>query len=244
MTRILIFAKLPQPGFAKTRLIPLLGAEGAASLARYQLHTTLSSAMEAQLGPVELCVTPTYQSPAWRTVPIPAHVTVTDQREGDLGARMAQAAQRNQPPILLIGTDCLEMSPSLLQEAADALRRVDAVLYATKDGGYAVLGMNRFHPALFDGMAWGTATVAKETAARIRQLGWSLQQGTVLHDLDEPQDLLYACRAGLNNLPEALRLSVANRPPSRPMPPGPPPTEDPSGRTASPTDPGPTGAAR
>src|ERR1700719_312789 len=57
-TRIIIFAKAPQPGLAKTRLIPALGAERAAELALRMLRVTLAEARQAALGPVELCVTP------------------------------------------------------------------------------------------------------------------------------------------------------------------------------------------
>ncbi|MBF0161582.1 MAG: TIGR04282 family arsenosugar biosynthesis glycosyltransferase, partial [Magnetococcales bacterium] len=189
-TRILIFAKAPQPGFAKTRLIPLLGAAAAADLAHRLLNRTLASAIDARLGPVELCVTPPWADPAWQRVTIPAQVQVTTQGEGDLGERMAQAVRRCSGPLLLIGTDCVEMSAELLREAAAALQSVDALLYTTADGGYAVLGLHTFHPSLFADMAWSTATVAEETIDRIHSLGWSLHLGGPLHDVDEPQDWL------------------------------------------------------
>ncbi|MEO5364593.1 MAG: DUF2064 domain-containing protein, partial [Magnetococcus sp. DMHC-8] len=62
-------------------------------------------------------------------------------------------------------------------------------LHPTADGGYALLGLQRFDPLLFTDINWSTATVADETVHRIRQLGWSYHIGTLLHDLDEPQDL-------------------------------------------------------
>ncbi|MBF0400924.1 MAG: TIGR04282 family arsenosugar biosynthesis glycosyltransferase [Magnetococcales bacterium] len=191
MTRIIIFAKAPQAGLAKTRLIPLLGAEGAASLARRMLDETLSSARRAQLGPVELCVTPPQTDPAWQGVALPTDVMITNQSEGDLGDRLASAARRCQEAVLLVGTDCVEISPTLLQEAATALATVDALLYPTLDGGYALLGLRRFHPSLFTNIAWSTASVAEETVNRILRLGWSLHQGAVLHDVDKPEDLSY-----------------------------------------------------
>lgn len=189
VTRIIIFAKAPQPGFAKTRLIPLLGAEGAAHLARRMLDTTLASAIAAQLGPVELCITPAQTDPAWQAFPFPKNSLITTQSDGDLGKRMASAVERCQEAVLLIGTDCVEISAGLLREAATALASVDALLYPTVDGGYAILGLHHFHPSLFTEMAWSRNTVAAETVRRIRQLGWSLYQGSVLHDVDEPIDV-------------------------------------------------------
>lgn len=195
-TRTIIFAKAPQPGFAKTRLIPALGAEGAAELARQMLFNTLREAIAAETGAVELCVTPAIHHPAWhpawRGIQLPANIGISDQGEGDLGARLACAVQRglaHDEPVLLIGTDCVEMSAPLLRSAATALKHKDAVIYPATDGGYALLGLARFHPLLFEDMAWGTDSVAAETIGRVGRLGWSLKIGVPLHDIDEPDDL-------------------------------------------------------
>ena len=192
MTRIIVFAKAPLAGFAKTRLIPLLGPAGAAKLARQMLYQTLISAVEAAIGSVELCVTPDIASPAWLGVNITQGVEISAQGDGDLGARLARAAQRaleRDESVLLIGTDCIEMSAPLLREAADALKRKDAVIYPAADGGYALLGLARFHPSLFRDIAWSTDSVAFETVGRIRQSSLSLEMGSLLHDVDEPDDL-------------------------------------------------------
>lgn len=201
MTRIIIFAKAPLPGFAKTRLIPVLGQAGAAKLAQQMLLHTLHEALAAEIGAVELCVTPAVHHPAWRGIQFPAGIEISDQGEGDLGARLALAAERalaNAEQVILIGTDCVEMSGSLLREAAQALQEHDAVIHCTADGGYALLGLQRFSPFLFSDMPWSTDAVASTTIARIGQLGWSVRAGQVLHDVDESEDLKY--------LPAKLRL--------------------------------------
>lgn len=194
MTRIIIFAKAPLPGLAKTRLIPALGAKGAAELARQMLFNTLHEALSAGIGGVELCLTPVVNDPAWHDIQFPAGVEISDQGEGDLGARLARAAQRaltRGEHVLLIGTDCVEMSGGLLRAAAQALQEHDAAIYCTADGGYALLGLQRFSPSLFSDMPWSTDVVASITLARIGQLGWSVYVGQVLHDVDEPKDLTY-----------------------------------------------------
>lgn len=198
MTRIIIFAKAPLPGFAKTRLIPVLGQAGAAKLAQQMLFNTLQEAIAAQIGTVELCVTPDSHHPswhpAWRDTQFPAGIEISDQGEGDLGARLALASERalaNAEPVLLIGTDCVEMSGGLLRAAAQALQEHDAVIHCTADGGYALLGLRRFSPFLFSDMPWSTDAVSRATLARIGQLGWTVFVGQMLHDVDEPQDLKY-----------------------------------------------------
>ncbi|MCR4304582.1 MAG: TIGR04282 family arsenosugar biosynthesis glycosyltransferase [Gallionella sp.] len=194
MTRIIIFAKAPLPGFAKTRLITALGQAGAAKLAQQMLFNTLHEAIAADVGSVELCATPEINHPAWRDIQLPKGIGISDQGEGDLGARLALASERalaNTEQILLIGTDCVEISGGLLREAAQALQEHDAVIHCTADGGYALLGLRRFSPFLFSDMPWSTDAVANTTIARIGQLGWSVRVGQMLHDVDEPEDLKY-----------------------------------------------------
>jgi len=194
VTRIVIFAKAPQPGFAKTRLIPALGADGAAQLARDMLAHTVQAALAADIGPVELCATPAIHEPAWQDVSLPADVRVSTQCSGDLGIRLAEAAQRalgRGEAVLLLGTDCVEMDAELLRAAAQELQQHDAVIHGTSDGGYALLGLKRFSPFLFDDIPWSTDEVASATLDRLGQLGWSVYVGQMLHDVDEPQDLPY-----------------------------------------------------
>ncbi len=190
--RIIVFAKAPQPGLAKTRLIPALGEQGAAALARAMLLHTLQAGLDAQVGTVELCATPDIDTAAWRDVPLPDGIVFSAQGEGDLGARMARAAQRASEAgerMLLIGTDCVEMSACLLQQAAQSLFDYDAVIHCTTDGGYALLGLDRFDALLFSDMPWSTDAVASRTLARLGQLGWHTHVAEMLHDVDEPQDL-------------------------------------------------------
>ena len=191
-TRIIIFAKAPQPGLAKTRLIPALGAEGAASLARRMLETTLERALVARVGPVELRVTPAISDSTWCDIPIPDGVEISAQGEGDLGARLARATQSGlelNPAVMLIGCDCPELDSTALRQAAHTLRGVDVVIHPTADGGYALLGLRRFHPRLFSDIPWSTSRVAHRTIQEVGVLQWSLHVAAMLNDIDEPADL-------------------------------------------------------
>ncbi len=190
-TRIVIFAKAPLPGAAKTRLIPALGADGAARLAADMLARTVAEAIAANLGEPELCVSPSAGSPDWEPFR-PRGVLMTDQGSGDLGERLARATSRILAVgqrALLIGTDCPDLGAGRLRAAARQLATHDAVMYPAHDGGYVLLGLARFHASLFTDLAWSTASVARETVARIHALGWSVHVGETLHDIDEPEDL-------------------------------------------------------
>lgn len=190
-TRIVIFAKAPLPGEAKTRLIPVLGKAGAARLAQQMLNDTVGKALSAGLGRPELCVTPHPDSPQWQGR-LPAGVEVSDQGPGDLGQRLAAAARRVidcGERILLIGSDCPALDGYRLGMAAAQLDSHDAVIHPARDGGYVLLGLARTDPSLFADIAWSTDTVAAITTTRIKALGWSLFVGDTLSDIDEPADL-------------------------------------------------------
>ena len=191
MTTLVIFAKAPQPGAAKTRLIPALGAEGAADLARRMLVHTLQQALAAGIGPVELCMSPAPGDKAWQGVTLPDGIARTAQDEGDLGQRMARAVARvtAQGPVLLFGTDCPALTAAHLVEAGRQLARHDAVLLPVADGGYILIGLKTPCPGLFTDMAWSTPAVAAETLRRMAALGLRVWQGPTLHDIDEPADL-------------------------------------------------------
>lgn len=190
--RIVIMAKAPVAGLAKTRLIPALGAEGAAQLAQKMLSYTLATALASKLGIVEICATPDSTAPVWQNLDLPTNIVWSEQGDGDLGERMARAVARTTrggEAIILIGTDCPAIDVFTLHEAAQALHDYDASLLPTFDGGYALMGMKKFDSALFDNMPWSTSTVAQKTIQSIQRLGWQVKVLPNLHDIDEPTDL-------------------------------------------------------
>jgi len=192
--RIVVFAKAPVAGVAKTRLIPALGAEGAAVLARRMLAHALDAARRAAIGTVELCMSPSGDDRAWTAIELPAGVHRSSQGEGDLGARMARVVRRvtnEGGAVILMGTDCPGLSAARLRWVAYGLSRFDAVLVPTYDGGYAALGLRRYDPAVFAGIEWSTSSVAGETLARIARLNWGTLVGERVHDIDVPADLRF-----------------------------------------------------
>lgn len=198
-TQIVIFAKYPNAGQVKTRLIPALGADKAAQLAERLLQHTLTQALDSDY-PVELCGSPAAEQPCWQSLKLPAAVQHTSQYEGDgnsnLGERMAQAAQQvlaTQRNVILIGTDCPSLDAATLQHAAEKLEgqleQHDAVIIPASDGGYVLLGLRRFDRSLFEGIAWSSATVCADTLQHLQALNWSICTLPTLHDIDEPEDL-------------------------------------------------------
>ena len=202
-THIIIFAKAPLAGFAKTRLIPALGEEGAATLAKQLFNHALIEALASQVASVELCVTPSLESQCWAQFDFPEGLALSEQGEGDLGQRMAKASKRalkDHAYVLLMGTDCPNLDRHYLDHAVEELSAHDACLTPVSDGGYALIGLSAFHASLFEGIPWSTDKVASLTLERFRCLDWQVAHLKPLHDIDEQEDLKF--------LPEVFKADL------------------------------------
>jgi glycosyltransferase A (GT-A) superfamily protein (DUF2064 family) len=91
--------------------------------------------------------------------------------------------------VVLIGTDCPELSAAYVVSALEELNGQDAVLGPAEDGGYVLLGLRRSAPELFRDIPWGGDGVAAYTRARMGDLGWCWRELPVLWDVDRPADL-------------------------------------------------------
>jgi uncharacterized protein len=216
--RVIVMAKAPVAGLAKTRLIPALGAEGAAALAGRLLDRAVAAAAEAALGPATLCVTPDGGHPQFTALASRHGVMIAAQGEGDLGARMARAfanafaGKDDHPhvaaaaPVLMIGTDAPALDAAMLRRAAAELDAgAEAVFVPALDGGYALIGLSARRAAgaslLFDAMPWSTAGLMAATRQRLAAAGWRHAELPPVADIDEPADLVH--------LPPALRAALA-----------------------------------
>lgn len=189
---VVVFARAPQPGTVKTRLIPLLGAEGAAALHVRLVKHALVTACAASLHRVELHCAPDTIDPFFQFCASHYRTTVRAQSGSDLGARMLAAfkqALHEHARVLLIGSDCPALTARHLRLAERALHDgADAVFVPCEDGGYAMIGLRRADALLFDGIAWGSENVMAETRTRLRQLGWTWRELETLWDVDRPED--------------------------------------------------------
>lgn len=190
--RTVIFAKAPIAGFAKRRLVPALGEQGAARLAERLLNHTLKSVADAGIGTLELCVTPAVDHPAWSKFSVNRELLWSAQSMGDLGERMAFCAERvtkSGEAVIIIGSDCPALTPDVLRAAADSLRGHDACLVPACDGGYVLIGLNHYNAAVFEEIPWGSNQVCGKTRERFDALGWRYKLHPPLPDIDRPEDL-------------------------------------------------------
>jgi rSAM/selenodomain-associated transferase 1 len=191
---LIVFAKAPVVGLAKTRLIPALGAAGAAALAERLLVHAVEAAVAAGFDAVELCTTPDTGHPVFDPLARQHGLALAAQGEGDLGARMHRALARallQHDRALLIGSDVPGLDAACLRQADAALATHDAVFVPALDGGYALVGLRRPAPQLFEGMAWSTPQVMQHTRQRAAASGLRVVELVALPDIDEPADLVH-----------------------------------------------------
>jgi rSAM/selenodomain-associated transferase 1 len=205
-TLIQVFAKSPVAGSVKTRLIPHIGAQGAAELYCRMLRRTLATAVIARVGSLELWTTEPADSPFVQLCKRLLGVHVHMQTGESLGARMSHALQdglTRAGKALLLGADIPCMTHDDLREARDALDQgCDAVLGPAEDGGYWLIGVRRHDERLFEQIAWGEDDVAQRTRERLQALQWRWHELATRWDVDRPEDLHRM--AGLPHLNEML----------------------------------------
>ncbi len=194
--RLIIFTRYPEPGKTKTRLIPGLGAEGAADLQRKMTEHALKTASEVE--GLELEIRYAGGGDAAMREWLGDEHRYTDQGDGDLGDRMRRALEsalsEGVARAAIIGIDCPDISSGILESAFEMLTQKDLVLGPATDGGYYLIGINQSRsdetlPAIFDGIEWGTETVFERTAAIAQKLTLKLDTLVPLDDIDHPEDV-------------------------------------------------------
>jgi rSAM/selenodomain-associated transferase 1 len=191
---LIIFARYPTPGQVKTRLIPRLGAVGAAHLYRQMAEQTLHHALSlAAQRPLGIGVWYTGGEAAALAAWLGPQVAYHRQHGGDLGQRLqaafAGAFAQGHRAVVAIGTDCPDLNTALLAEAFDQLQHHSLVLGPARDGGYYLIGLREPQPRLFEGIPWSSATVLATTVERADQLGLMPAYLATLSDVDRPEDL-------------------------------------------------------
>jgi rSAM/selenodomain-associated transferase 1 len=192
---VIVFARAPLAGRAKTRLAPRLGAAGAARLQARLIRAALRTAELARCGPVELHLDSKH---SMFDAPL--------QRGRDLGERMRHALERalqRHARAILIGSDCPELEPADLRRARRWLDGgTDVVLAPAEDGGYALIAARRLRPHIFAGVEWSSASVFSRTVKNLERAGLRWRALRTVRDVDRPADL---------DALRSLRFSSASR---------------------------------
>lgn len=189
------FAKWPEAGRVKTRLIPALGVAGA-----LDAHLTLTLAVLDNLCGSGLTVQ-FWWDRAVDSVPADAQGVVRTIEQRGLGQKIQQGTNLGDRMLdalgtgleahalaLIVGSDCPSVEPAYVHQAVASLQEYDVVLGPSDDGGYVLIGARRVVPHMLDGIEWGTEAVLEQTCQRLKKLGLSVGLLEPRWDVDEPED--------------------------------------------------------
>jgi rSAM/selenodomain-associated transferase 1 len=192
---LIIFTRYPEAGKTKTRLIPVLGAKGAADFHKKMTEETLKKALQLATKisvniEVHFCGGNQQLMLEW----LGKDLIFREQVEGDLGLKMQAAfaqvfQQNNNQKVIIIGTDCPNLNELILKKAFASLENNDLVIGPATDGGYYLIGLNRLIVDLFININWGTSEVLKTTEKIAHKLCLKISKLPVLNDIDNPEDL-------------------------------------------------------
>jgi len=190
---IIVFIKNPILGTAKTRLAKSIGNEKALQVYRQLLNITREkvSALEAER---YLYYNSFIDSEdEWSSEKFQKRL----QASGDLGIRMVEAFQEvtsQSKKTIIVGSDCPTITSELLESAFETLNKSDVVIGPSPDGGYYLLGMNKFHPELFENINWSTDSVLQQTIEIASKGNLSVGLLPDHNDIDTIDDWEQYCR--------------------------------------------------
>jgi uncharacterized protein len=186
---VIVFVKAPRSGTVKTRLACTLGNETACDIYKALVASVLRTfssfpSVQLRFSPDDALsdITP-WLRPGWAAHP---------QGPGDLGQRMLRAFAhsfgRGMSKVIIIGSDCPEITLRDIDQASDALSSHGLVLGPATDGGYWLIGLTKSEPALFEEITWSSRHVLAETLARAAALGIRVHLLRSLSDIDTAED--------------------------------------------------------
>ncbi len=183
--RLVLFARYPAAGACKTRLIPAIGPEGAASLHRHLTERTVVTLRRSDC-PVTIAFTGADRIAFERWL---GHdITLIEQVGGDLTAKLL--ACLHPAPVIFFGADTPNLTSDHVARAIEALQSHDVVIGPAEDGGYYLIGMRTPRPELLVNMPWSTEQVLPETLSRLKRGNMQHFLLETLSDCDRPEDLM------------------------------------------------------
>ena len=181
-----VFVKTPIIGEVKTRLIPLLGPQGAYELQR-ELTYRLVYSLKKSGADLELWTDKDTSDPFLGGLGVP----LKKQSGENLGIKMANAlvaGLKEYKKVALVGADLPELDQFYLADVCEKLENFPIVVGPATDGGFGVIGVKEFDTSIFDGLRWGGSEVFRDLANNILKAGLSYYAAPTLWDIDLPDD--------------------------------------------------------
>ncbi len=187
---LIIFTRYPEAGLVKTRLIPALGKAGAAEIQKTMTEETVKMVLKTGIE-VEIH----FSGGSYRQIKkwLGIRLNYREQQGETLGEKLSYSFQRafsaGLKQVVIIGTDCPQITPDHINTAFAMLQKSDLVLGPALDGGYYLIGLSNYQPELFRNIKWGSSVVFEQTLAAAHKLQLEISELETLADIDRPEDL-------------------------------------------------------
>lgn len=188
MNTLIVFAKNPIKGLVKTRIARHSSEELALKCYQGLLEHTLRTAKGVEARKLLYFSDFIPEESPWSP-----YFELHLQRGQDLGERMKRAFQyafeRGSDKVIIIGSDCLELTDALIKQAFRELDESEIVIGPSRDGGYYLLGMTEYHPTILDKKTWSSPKLLSETLRSVEELKLHLTTLPTLKDIDKLEDM-------------------------------------------------------
>ncbi len=191
--RLIVFVKYPTPGQVKTRLAHDIGTVNAAAIYSDMATKLVDDLSRSQAYELKIYFDPPHkidQCSTWLGVAPPI---LYPQQGSSLGERISNAFNNEfssrASKVVIIGTDCIDVTESIIIDALNILDSNQVVIGPAHDGGYYLLGLDRYLPRLFDDIDWSTESVLEQTLTKVKTLGLTHKMLPALNDIDTVDDL-------------------------------------------------------
>ena len=185
---LIIFIKNPERGKVKTRLAATLGKDKALEIYRQLLEHTRSICEKVEADRLLFYSNYIDVDDVW----VDKYFSKYVQTGSDLGARMQAAFEtafgQGYRRVLIIGSDCADLSTDIIAAAFHQLRHHDTVIGPANDGGYYLLGMRQLLTPVFERKQWSTPSVLEDTRVDIENAGLTCYLLPQLTDIDTEED--------------------------------------------------------
>lgn len=185
----MLFVRNPELGKVKTRLAKDLGEQKALAIYIKLLEHTRIITKDLEADKLVYYAGEMKESDLWDNSIYHKKV----QPDGDLGYKMehafSNAFKDGYNAVVIIGSDCLQLSRQIIEQAFEALKNHDVVIGPATDGGYYLLGMKQLHSDLLREKPWSTSEVFPLTVATINKMGLTYTLLPVLSDIDRAEDV-------------------------------------------------------
>lgn len=186
---LMLFVRNPELGKVKTRLAASVGPETALDVYLHLLRHTRDITQGLPMDKVVYYAERITEEDLWPR----EHYRKELQPEGDLGEKMKAAFEaafdEGYAAVVIIGSDCPQLTPAIINQAFEALKTHEVVIGPALDGGYYLLGMKHLHAPLFQNKRWSTAHVFPDTIFDVERLHLRHALLPYLSDIDEVEDL-------------------------------------------------------